>query len=245
MSKKQEIINTKLRKRSKKYSNNYYKIQNALEGKEVMDISEACKLLFELEKPNYKDGPSVELHIKLNINPTKSDQLVRSSVVLPHGTGKKIRIAAFVEGDKVKEAKDAGADLVGSDDLIEDIKKTGSIDFDKAVAQPAMMKKLPAIARILGVAGVMPNPKTGTVGENIKEIIETIKAGKVDFKNDKTGNIHFSCGKINSNFDPNKIEENVKKSIEAIEKAKPEAVKKKYINTIHLATTLSPSIRIK
>ncbi len=234
------------KKGSKKYLSNLKKINKLLSEKKtkVLSVEEAVELLMSLDQPNYKDGPTLEFHAKLNINPTKSDQLVRGSVSLPHGTGKKVKIAAFVNPENFEIAKKAGAEIVGCDDLIEQIKNSGKVDFDIAIAEPDVMKKLAVIARILGVAKVMPNPRTGTVGTNIEEMIQTIKAGRVDFKNDKTGNVHIVCGKINSNFDKTKLVENVKAAIDALEKAKPEAVKKKYIISMHLATTLSPSIQI-
>jgi large subunit ribosomal protein L1 len=240
MSKTQQLKT----KRSKKYNSNQLKIQTALQGKEILELNQAVELLFNLDQPKFKEGPSIELHLKLSVNPTKSDQFVRSSVVLPHGTGKKIRIAAFVSADKVELAKKAGAQIVGGEDLIEQIKSDQKIDFDIAIAQPELMKKLPVIARLLGTAGVMPNPKTGTVGENVEEMINLIKSGKVDFKNDKTSNLHILCGKINGEFTAAKIVENVQAALDAVEKAKPEAIKKKYILSAHLATSQSPSIRI-
>jgi large subunit ribosomal protein L1 len=236
----------KLNKRSKKYSANFAKIQDAYKAKksEILTTPEAVEILLGLEQPNFKDGNSLEIHFKLNINPTKSDQIIRSSVSLPHGTGKTVTVAAFVNPENEAKAKSAGADLVGSDDLIEEIKKNGKVNFQKAVAEPDMMKKLPAIARILGTAGVMPNPKLGTVGTNIEEMIKLIKAGKVDFRNDKTGNIHFLVGKISKEFDAKKLVDNINLAIETIEKLKPETIKKKYISSIHLCTSMSPSIRI-
>jgi large subunit ribosomal protein L1 len=230
--------------RSKKYRSNLQKIKEALGQKEGLTPEEALDVLLSLDKPNFKEGPMVELHVKLNINPTKSDQLIRSSVTLPHGTGKKVVVAAFVNPENVEKAKKAGADIAGSEDLIEEIKKTQNINFDKAVAEPDMMKKLPAIARTLGTAGVMPNPKTGTVGEDLEGMIGKIKAGKVDFKNDKTANLHIVCGKINDKFDKQKLLENVQAAIEAVEKSKPEAIKKKFILSMYLASTQSPSIKI-
>jgi large subunit ribosomal protein L1 len=239
-----ETVKTKVKKRSKKYRANEEKITLALEGKEALEIEKAVELLFQLDQPKFKDGPMVELHAKLNINATKSDQLVRSSVVLPHGSGKKVVVAAFVTPESEEKAKKAGADIIGGESLIEEIKKSQEVNFDKAVAEPEMMKKLPPIAKILGIAGVMPNPKTGTVGTNLEEMIGKIKAGKIDFKNDKTGNLHVVCGKINKNFSKDKILENVRAAVEAIEKAKPEAVKKKYILSLFLSTSQSPSIKI-
>jgi large subunit ribosomal protein L1 len=235
---------TAVRKRSKKYRANEEKINKVLKENEVLEIEKAVELLFQLDQPKFKDGPMVELHAKLNINPTKSDQLVRSSVVLPHGTGKKVVVAAFVTPENEEKAKQAGADIVGGENLIEEIKKSQEVNFDKAVAEPDMMKKLPSIAKILGIAGVMPNPKTGTVGVNLEEMIGKIKAGKVDFKNDKSGNLHIVCGKINKSFSKETIIENVKAALDAIEKAKPEAVKKKYILSLFLTSSQSPSIKI-
>jgi len=236
---------TKLPGRSKKYSANIQKINAATDNnKKLLDLEEAVKLLMDLDQPNFKDGASTEIHFKLNIEPTKSDQVVRSSVVLPHGTGKKIVVAAFVTPEMEKEALASGADIVGGEDLIEKIKKDEKVTFDKAIAQPEMMKKLPAIARILGVAGVMPNPKTGTVGDNISEMVKTFKAGRVDYKNDKTGNLHFVFGKINKEFSQEKLVENAKAAIDSVQKSKPEAVKKRYINSIHICSTNSPSIKI-
>lgn len=238
------IIITKGANRSKKYRANLTKIQEAMGKNTSLTVEKAVELLFDFDQPKFKEGPMVELHIRLNINPTKSDQLVRSSVVLPNGTGKKIVIAAFVTPENVDRARKAGAEVAGSDDLIEQIKNSGTVDFDIAIAQPEMMKKLPAIARILGTRGIMPNPKSGTVGDNIEEIINLIKAGKVDYKNDKTGNLHIPCGKINDQFTPEKIVENIKAALESVEKAKPEAIKKKFVLSAFLATTQSPSVKI-
>lgn len=236
--------NNKTRKLSKKYSNNLAKIKEATQGQSKLELKQAVEVLFNLEQPKFKEGSMVELHVKLNINPAKTDQNVRSSVVLPHGIGKKITIAAFVTADKVEAAKAAGATIVGGEELIEEIKTSGSVNFDRAIAMPDMMKKLPAIARILGTAGVMPNPKTGTVGDNIEEMIAIILAGKIDFKNDKGGNLHIPCGKINSSFSVDKIIENVQAALDAIEKSKPEVVKKKLVSTAHISATMSPSIKI-
>ncbi len=231
-------------KRSKKYRSNAEKINQALAGQTSLSLEKAVELLFSLDQPTFKEGPMVELHVKLNINPTKSDQLVRGNIVLPNGLGKKIRIAAFVNPENVDKAKSLGADVAGSDELIEQIKNTSVTDFDIAIAEPEMMKKLPSIARILGTRGLMPNPKSGTVGDNLEEIINLIKAGKVDYKNDKGGNVHIPCGKINSSFSVEKITENVKAALESVEKVKPDVIKKKYIVSAHLTSTLSPSIKI-
>jgi large subunit ribosomal protein L1 len=242
MSKTNQTI-IKIKGRSKKYSSNIAKITQ-LTKNETVTIQKAVETLYALEHPSFKDGSSVELHVNLNINATKSDQFVRGNLVLPHGTGKKITIAAFVTEANIELAKKAGADIVGSDELIEELKNSGKINFDIAIAEQEMMKKLPVIARLLGTAGVMPNPKTGTVGDNIEEMISLIKKGKVDFKNDKSGNIHVLCGKLNKDFTIEKIVENVTAAFEAIEKSKPEAVKKKFVISAHIACSMSPSIKI-
>ncbi len=235
------------KKGSTKYRTNVDKLKSKLEenNSKALPLQEAVQLLFDFDQPKFKDGTTVELHAKLNINPTKSDQLVRGSVSMPNGTGQKIKIAAFVAPENVDRAKKAGAEVVGGEELIDEIKNSGKISFDIAVAEPEMMKKLPPIARILGTAKVMPNPRTGTVGENIEEMIQTILAGKVDYRNDKTGNVHIICGKINSDFNQEKIVENVRAAITSLEKAKPEGVKKKYILSMHLASSMSPSIKIQ
>jgi large subunit ribosomal protein L1 len=236
-------IQKKTKKRSKKYLTNLKKIQEATKDKAVLQIEEAVDLLFSLEKPSFKEGPTVELHLKLNINPTKSNQIIKSSVSLPHGTGKKVRVAAFVAPENVDKAKNAGADIAGGEELIEKIKAEGKVDFDKAIAEPEMMKKIPAIARILGVAGVMPNPKNGTIGTDFEDMIKVIKSGKVDYRNDKSANIHIPCGKLNSNFNPTKIVENIKEAIVSVKKAKPEVIKKKYIISANLSSSMSPNIK--
>ena len=237
---------TKRPGRSKKYSSNYNKIQDILTAKNtlVLSIEEAINIFGTLDNPSFKEGSTLEIHFKLGINPTKSDQFTRGSVVLPHGTGKTVKIAAFVNPENVELVKKFGIYKVGGDDLIEELKTSQKVDFDIAVAQPDMMKKLPAIARLLGTAGVMPNPKTGTVGDNLEEMIKLINAGKIDFKNDKSANIHFRIGKLNKNFSSEQLIANAQAAIDAVEKAKPSAAKK-YIVSIHLATSMSPSIRIR
>lgn len=186
---------------------------------------------------------SIEVHIKTNIEAKKTDQAIRGTVSLPNGTGKTKRVAAFVTEGKEKEAKDAGAVLVGGEDLIKQIKETEKTDFDAAVAEPALMTKLPQIAKILGTRGLMPNPKTGTVGENIGQLVKEIAGGKVNFKNDESGNIHQIIGK--SNFDSDKLLQNLKAFLEAVQAAKPQAVKNQYIASISLNATMGPGIKIR
>lgn len=234
-----------IKKFSKKHTKNLELVKTELAKKpNGLSYLEASKLLFGLEHSKFENGETLELHIKLNIDTTKSDQLVRGNVVLPNGSGNKVVVAAFVSPENEALAKKAGADIVGSDDLIEKVKNSGKIDFDVSIAEPEMMKKLAVIGKILGIAGVMPNPKSGTVGTNIEEMIKSLKSGRVDFKNDKTGNLHIIVGKINKEFTPEKVVENILAAIGAVEKLKPEVIKKKYILTVHLASTHSPSVKL-
>jgi len=208
---------------------------------ESYSVEEAVKMLKETSKVKFDS--SVEVHIKLGIDPKKSDQLVRASVNLPFGTGKVKRVIAFVTPDKEKDAAAAGADLVGGKELIEQIKKDGKCDFDIAVASPEMMRDLSVIAKTLGQKGLMPNPKTGTVTPNIKATIEEIKKGKVDFKNDDTGNIHAMIGKVS--FTDENLKANIEAFLNAVKKAKPEGVKGTYLVSITLASTMGPGIKLK
>ena len=189
-----------------------------------------------------KFDASVELHIHLGIDPKKSDQQIRGSVILPHGTGKKQIIAAFVEDDKVKEAKEAGADIIGDEEIITKIKQTGKVNFDIVIATPGMMKKLASAARILGPKGLMPSPKDGTVTPNVGKAIEELKKGKISFKNDDTGNLHLMIGKVS--FDNNKLKENLETVLEAINKAKPSGIKGTYIKNAVLTSSMGPGIKL-
>jgi len=188
-----------------------------------------------------KFDESVEVHVNLNVDPKKSDQQVRGVAELPNGTGKKVKIIAFTSTKK-KEAEEAGADLAGGEELIDKIKTSGKVEADIALATPEMMPKLAMIAKILGPRGLMPNPKSQTVTEKIKETIESLKKGRADFKTDNTGNIHQIIGKVS--FDENKIEENFQAFMEALKKARPEAAKGKFIKGIFLVSTMGKSVQV-
>jgi large subunit ribosomal protein L1 len=192
---------------------------------------------------NTKFNGSVEIHVRLGIDPKKTDQAIRSSVTLPHGTGKTKIVAAFVTDAKEKAAKDAGATIVGGEDLIKKIKETEKTEFEVAVAEPAMMAKLAPIAKILGQRGLMPNPKNGTVTEDIAGAIKEISAGKVNFKNDDSGNIHQIIGK--ANFESAQLVENFRTFVDALNGAKPTAVKKQFIMTITVNSSMGPGIKVK
>jgi len=222
-------------------SKRFKEVKKLVSSAEGYSVEDAVKMLKETSKVKF--DASVEAHIRLGIDPKKSDQLVRASVNLPFGTGKVKRVAAFVASDKEKEAKEAGADLVGGKELIEKIKKDGKCDFDVAVAMPEMMRDLAVIAKTLGQKGLMPNPKTGTVTPNIKQAIEEIKKGKVDFKNDDTGNIHALIGKVS--FSEENLKANIEAFLDAVKKARPDGAKGTYLASVTLASSMGPGIKLK
>lgn len=218
------------------------KANNRLVEKEkVYSVEEAIELA--KKTANTKFVGSLEVHIRTGIDPKQTDQAVRGTVSLPHGTGKTKKVAAFVSDSKEKEAKEAGASLVGGEDLIKTIKETGKVDFDVAVAEPSIMSKLAVIAKILGPKGVMPNPKTGTVGVEIGKMVKEIAGGKVNFKNDDSGNIHQIIGK--SNFESKALMENFKSFYDAVVHAKPSTVKGQYIVSVSINATMGPGIKLK
>ena len=218
------------------------KANNELVDKEkVYSVEEALELI--KKTANTKFAGSVEVHVRTYIDAKKTDQAVRGTVSLPHGTGKTKKIAAFVTEAKEKAAKDAGATIVGGEDLIKQIKETEKTDFDVAVAEPAMMPKLAQVAKILGTRGLMPNPKTGTVSENIAQAIKEITGGRVNFKNDDSGNIHQIIGK--TNFETAQLTENLKVLMDAINHSKPTTLKKQFLASVSINATMGPGIRIK
>ena len=203
-------------------------------------LSEAITLVKDTS--TVKFDASIELHVRLGINTKKSDQQIRSTVVLPHGTGKTKRIAAFVGPNDEQAAKDAGADLIMGEEEIKAIKDTGKIDFDIAVATPEMMPKLAVAARVLGPKGLMPNPKTDTVDKNVGKMIESLKKGKAAFKNDTTGIVHQIVGKVS--FDNEKLAENIIVFTEALKKAKPSGTKGTFFKSIYLTSSMGPSVKV-
>ena len=188
-----------------------------------------------------KFDETVEVHMRLGVDPRHADQMVRGTIVLPHGTGKTMRVAVIAAGEKIKEAEAAGAEIVGGDDLVERI-QGGFMEFDALVATPDMMKGVGRLGKILGPRGLMPNPKTGTVTFDVTKAIKEIKAGKVEYRVDKTGIIHAGVGKIS--FGVQKLSENARALIDAVNKAKPPAAKGKYVKAIHMASTMGPSVTV-
>ncbi len=196
-----------------------------------------------LENSYEKFDPSIEVHVRTGIDPRKGDQVVRGSVVLPHASGKTKKIAVFAEGDKAKEAVAAGVAIVGGQELIDEIKQTGKADFDIAIATPDMMKSLASVARILGPRGLMPSPKNNTVTTNVLSAIEEVKKGRLDFKNDATGNVHIMIGK--KSLGKEKLFANYTACMETLRKGRPSTVKGSYIRTISLSSTMGPGILIQ
>ncbi|WP_461830077.1 50S ribosomal protein L1 [Aquifex sp.] len=206
-------------------------------------LEEAVDLLKEMEKILQRNfDETVELAMRLNVDPRYADQMVRGSVVLPHGLGKPIKVVVFAEGEDAKKAEEAGADYVGGDDLINKILKEEWTDFDVAIATPEMMPKVAKLGRILGPRGLMPSPKTGTVTKNLEQAIKEAKKGRVEFKVDKAGNIHMPVGKIS--FDKEKLLDNLRAAIDAVLRAKPPGAKGQYVKNIAVSLTMSPSVKI-
>ncbi|MFW5888356.1 MAG: 50S ribosomal protein L1 [Patescibacteria group bacterium] len=212
----------------------------AYEKNKTYPIGQALELAKKMSKAKF--DASIEVHFNLGIDPKKGDQQIRTAVTLPHGTGKDIKVAAFVESDKKKEVEAAGADIAGGEELIEEIKKSEVTDFDVAVAQTSMMKKLTEIAKTLGTRGLMPSPKNDTVTDDPARAVQELKKGKISFKNDNTGNIHAIIGK--RSFETEKLEENFNTLLETVRKAKPAGAKGTYIKNITISSTMGPGIKV-
>lgn len=211
-----------------------------VDNKKLYGINDAVEVLKQAATAKFDE--TIEIHFALGVDPKQGDQQIRGTVTLPNGTGKTKRVAAFVDANNEAAAKAAGADLVGAEEMIEEIARTGKIDFDVAVAVPSMMPKLAKAAKVLGPRGLMPNPKTDTVGPNIAKLIEEQKGGKVSFKNDNTANVHMIVGK--KSFDSAKLAENIRVALEAIRKVKPASAKGIYMKSVTLTSTMGPAIRL-
>ncbi|MEY8381554.1 50S ribosomal protein L1 [Christensenellaceae bacterium 44-20] len=204
------------------------------------DVEQAVELCLQTAKAKFDE--TIELSVRLGVDPRHADQQVRGAVVLPHGTGKQVRVVVFAKGDKAKEAEAAGADYVGAEELVQKIQSEGWFDFDVCVATPDMMGVVGRIARILGPKGLMPNPKSGTVTMDVTKAISDIKAGKVEYRVDKTSIVHCPVGK--KGFEKEKLVENINVLMEAIVKAKPAAAKGTYLRSIVLSSTMGPGIKV-
>lgn len=218
----------------------YKEAEKLVDAKKVYSPAEAIALAKQLPKRGFDEA--VELHLRLGIDPSKGDQQIRGTIAFPHGVGKSKRVAAFVEAAKEADAKAAGADLVGGEELINEIATKQVIDFDVAVATPAMMPKLAKLAKFLGPKGLMPNPKTDTVGPNVSKMVAEQKAGKQTFKNDTAGNVHQIFGRVS--FDEAKLGENLSALMELVRKMKPATAKGIYVKSATIATTMGPAIHV-
>ncbi len=221
-------------------SKRFKEAQKKIEKDKLHNLEEAVAAVKDCAGTKFDE--SVEFHAQLGIDPKKGEQQIRATVTLPHGTGKTKRVAAFVDSANESVAKAAGADIIGTEEVIAELVKTGKIDFDVAVAVPAMMPKLAKAARVLGPRGLMPNPKTDTVGPNLEKMIQDQKGGKIAFKNDDTSNLHLTVGKCS--FDAKKLQENLETVIEAIKKAKPSSSKGIYIKSASISSTMGPGVKL-
>jgi large subunit ribosomal protein L1 len=220
-------------------SKRYEESQKLREKDKVYQLREAISILKKMVAPKF-DG-SVDLHFSLNVDPKKSDQMVRGTVVLPHGTGKKVRVAVFCKGEHEKIAKEAEADYVGGSDLIDKV-AAGFLDFDCAIATPEMMRDLSKLGKILGPRGLMPSPKTGTVTTDILKAVQEVKKGKVEFRVDKQGGVHLGIGKVA--FSEDNLYDNALQVITALNEAKPASVKSKFLKSVSICSSMNPGLRL-
>ncbi|SMO79840.1 50S ribosomal protein L1 [Melghirimyces algeriensis] len=222
-------------KRGKKYQDAWKKIDR----EQAYEIEDALRLVKEVAPAKFDE--TVEAAFHLGVDTKRADQQVRGAVVLPHGTGKSKRVLVFAKGDKAKEAEQAGADFVGEEDLVNKVSQ-GWLDFDVVVATPDMMGQVGKLGRILGPRGLMPNPKTGTVTFDVAKAVEEVKAGKIEYRADKAGNVHAPIGKVS--FDTEKLEENFQVLVETLIKAKPPAAKGQYMKNATVSSTMGPGVAV-
>ncbi|MEL7606962.1 50S ribosomal protein L1 [bioreactor metagenome] len=223
-------------KRGKKYQDS----MKSIDKLKLYDLEEAVEVMLGTAKANFDE--TIEAHVKLGVDSRHADQQVRGAVVLPHGTGKVVRVLVFAKGDKAKEAEEAGADYVGEAELADRIQRENWFDFDVVIATPDMMGVVGRLGRVLGPKGLMPNPKSGTVTFDVAKAIQEIKAGKVEYRLDKTNIIHVPVGK--KSFGTQKLVDNLKVVMEAIVKAKPAAAKGKYLKSVAIASTMGPGVKL-
>ncbi|WGS64123.1 50S ribosomal protein L1 [Marinitoga aeolica] len=222
-----------------RHGKRYLEARKLIDREKFYTLDEALEIIPKLATAKFDE--SIELHMVLGIDPRKNDQQVRGNISLPHGTGKKVRVLVFAKGDKVKEALDAGADYAGSDEYIQKV-QGGWTDFDVAIATPDMMREIGRLGKILGPRGLMPSPKSGTVTNDVADAVKDFKAGKIEVRNDKTGNLHIAVGK--KSFETDKLKENIVEALQQIEKMRPSGAKGKFIRKVSLAPTMGPGLKL-
>lgn len=223
-----------------KHGKNYVNASKKIEAGKLYEVNDALALAIETATAKFDE--TIEIHIRLGVDPRNADQQVRGSVVLPNGTGKTVKVLVIAKGDKANEAEAAGADVVGAEEIVDKIMKENWLDFDVCITSPDMMGLVGRCARVLGPRGLMPNPKSGTVTTDIAKAIADVKAGKVEYRVDKFGNVHSAIGK--KSFGVEKLVENYDTFLDAIVKAKPQAAKGQYIKAISVASTMGPGVKV-
>ena len=223
-----------------KHGKKYIESKKLVDKTRLYDLEEGCALCIDMAKAKFDE--TVELHVRLGVDSRHADQQVRGAVVLPHGTGKNVKVLAIVKGDKEKEALEAGADLVGAEEMVAKIQNDGFMDFDVLITSPDMMGLVGRLGRVLGPRGLMPNPKAGTVTPNIAQAVKDAKAGKIEYRLDKANIIHVPVGK--ASFGTEKLSENINTVMDAVVKAKPAAAKGQYIRSVSIATTMGPGVKL-
>ena len=223
-----------------KHGKKYIESKKLVDKTRLYDLEEGCALCIDMAKAKFDE--TVELHVRLGVDSRHADQQVRGAVVLPHGTGKNVKVLAIVKGDNEKAALEAGADLVGAEEMVAKIQNEGFMDFDVLITSPDMMGLVGRLGRVLGPRGLMPNPKAGTVTTNIAQAVKEAKAGKIEYRLDKSNIIHVPVGK--ASFGTEKLSENISTVMDAVVKAKPAAAKGQYIRSVSIATTMGPGVKL-
>jgi large subunit ribosomal protein L1 len=223
-----------------KHGKKYIESKKLVDKTRLYDLEEGCALCIDMAKAKFDE--TVELHVRLGVDSRHADQQVRGAVVLPHGTGKNVKVLAIVKGDNEKAALEAGADLVGAEEMVAKIQNEGFMDFDVLITSPDMMGLVGRLGRVLGPRGLMPNPKAGTVTPNIAQAVKDAKAGKIEYRLDKAKIIHVPVGK--ASFGTEKLSENISTVMDAVVKAKPAAAKGQYIRSVSIATTMGPGVKL-